>query len=240
MHADLLIINANGITMDPRNPAAGAVAVTGDIITAVGASDKLKSLAGPDTRILDAAGKTLLPGFIDAHCHLLSLAGKQLLHVDCSAGKVDSIDGVIRELKKRADATPPGQWVLGGRYDDTKLAEGRHPTRWDLDKVSTNHPIHLRHVSGHMGVVNSRALEIGKFNKNTPDPEGGAFDRDARGELTGMCREEADFLFLPGIGFGEGLIPPPTAEQDVEAVRLACREYNRSSKTRCSNGQLPE
>jgi len=226
MPADLLIINANGITMDPRNSSTEAVAVTGGIITAVGTSDKLKSLAGPDTRILDAAGKTLLPGFIDAHCHLLSLAGKQLLHVDCSAGKVDSIDGVIGELKKRAEATPPGQWVLGGRYDDTKLAENRHPTRQDLDKASTKHPIHLRHVSGHMGVVNSRALELGKFDRNTPDPEGGAFDRDARGELTGMCREEADFLFLPGIGFGEGLIPPPTAEQDVEAVRLACQEYN--------------
>jgi predicted amidohydrolase YtcJ len=226
MQADLLIINANILTVDPRNSTAGAVAVTGDIITAVGTSEELKALAGPRTRVLDAAGKTVLPGFIDAHSHPLSLAGKQMLHVDCSAGKVGSIDDIITGLKARAEQTPPGKWVLGGRYDDTKLADGRHPTRGDLDKVSKDHPIHLRHVSGHMGVVNSKALELAGFDGQTPDPEGGTFDRNAQGELTGMCREEADFLFLPGIGFKEGLIPAPTPEEDIEAVRLACREYN--------------
>ncbi len=226
LYADLVVYNANVLTVDAHDSVAEALAVKSGRFVSVGSNDDVKSLASPSTKVVDAGGRTVLPGFIDAHCHLLSLTGKQLLQVDCSAGKVKCVDDIIRALQQQAHKTPKGQWILGALYDDTKLAERRHPTRWELDRASTEHPIHLRHVSGHLGVVNTPAFAAGGISKKSKDPEGGSFDRDAKGELTGMCREEADFIFLPGIG-GEGsVISPLTQEQELSALELACRQYN--------------
>ena len=226
LYADLVVHNANILTVDSDDSVKQALAVQSGHFVWVGSNDEAKALAGPSTRVFDAGGRTVLPGFIDAHCHLLSLTGKQLLQVDCSAGKVKSVDDIIRALQQQAHVTPKGQWILGALYDDTKLAERRHPTRWDLDKASREHPIHLRHVSGHLGVVNTPAFAAAGISRESKAPEGGCFDRDAKGELTGVCREEADFIFLPGIGGEDSVIPPLTREQELTALELACRQYN--------------
>ena len=226
LHPDIVLKNARVYTVDPIYSTAEALAVLDGKFVAVGTNEDIENITGPGTRVIDADGKTVVPGFIDAHCHPLSLEGKNLLQVDCSSGNASSIEELVAALVERAEQMPPGEWVLGARYDDTKLAEKRHPNRWDLDRVSTRHPVHIRHVSGHMGVVNSKALELGGFGKNTEDPDGGTFDRDTGGNLTGVCREEADFLFLPGIG-GEGsIIPPFSDDEELRALLLASRAYN--------------
>lgn len=226
IHPDLLVLNANIITVNNRNTVVEAMAIENGCIAAVGTDREMKTLAGKHTLILDARKRTVLPGFIDAHCHFLSLAGKQMLHVNCSADKVHNIEDIVTALKKKSNCTPRGQWILGSSYDDTKLAESRHPTRWDLDRATGEHPVHIRHVSGHIGVANSKALREAGFTCDTKDPKGGSFDRNTDGELTGVCREEADFLFLSGMGGEKAIVPPPTDEQMREALRMACAQYN--------------
>jgi len=226
IYPDLLVLNANIVTVDSRNTVVEALAIKNGCIEAVGTSREIKTLAGAHTSTFDAGKRTVLPGFIDAHCHFLSLAGKQMLQVDCSADKVHSIDDIVLALKKKSRCTPREQWILGSGYDDTKLAESRHPTRWDLDRATREHPVHIRHVSGHIGVANSKALQIAGFTQGTENPKGGSFDRDTDGELTGVCREEADFLFLSGIGGVKSIVPPPTDEQMNEALKMACTQYN--------------
>jgi len=226
IHPDLLVLNANIVTVDNKNSVVEAVAVKDGRIAALGPTGALKDLAGPHTRIIDAGTRTIVPGFIDAHCHLLSITGRQTLDVNCSADRVRNIDDIVGALKNKAHATAHGQWILGSSYDHAKLEERRHPTRWELDKASADHPIHLRHVSGHLGVVNSKALAVSGITRRTNDPPGGSFDRDSSGDLTGLCREQADFLFIPGIGGEQSIIPPPTEEQMRMGLEMACSQYN--------------
>jgi len=232
LFADLVILNANIITVDKNYPRAEAVAVKNGRIVEVGKTNEIKELIGKNTIIIDSHKSTIVPGFIDAHCHPISLVGRQLLQVDCSPKVVNSIDDIIVTLKKRADKTPKGKWVLGVNYDDTKLVEKRHPTRWDLDKVSTEHPIHLQHTSCHMGVVNTKALEIAKLTKDSPDPENGKFERNEKtGELTGICKEDADYIFIPGIGRKESLIPLPTEEECERVIQVVSQKYAKAGIT---------
>ena len=224
--ADLILVNADIFTMDARDSRARALAARGETLIAVGEEAEIRGLAGPKTEVIDAGGRVVLPGFIDAHCHLLSLRGQQLLQADCSPARARSIGDLIRILKEEAARTPRGQWVQGGSYDHSKLAENRHPTRRELDRVSTEHPVHLRNNSCHMGVLNSLALERAGITRETPDPPGGVFERDADGELTGICREEAHFLFVHGMGTEQSFVPAYTTEELKRAVQLACRENN--------------
>ena len=146
----------------------------------------MAAFIGPATSVLDFAGKTIVPGFIDAHLHPQPhlRRGFALGRRDCRPEKVRNFDELIAALKRKADKTPAGQWVIGSRYQETKL--GRHPTRFDLDRASTNHPILISHSSGHQSVCNSLALKLAKVTRDTPDPAGGKFVRAADGELTGL------------------------------------------------------
>ena len=125
---DLLVVNANIVTVDNRNTVVEAMAVINGCIAAVGTSREMKALAGAQTSIFDAERRTILPGFIDAHCHLLSLAGKQMLQVDCSSKRVRSIDDIVVALKKRAKSTPREQWILGSGYDAVSYTHLTLPT----------------------------------------------------------------------------------------------------------------
>ena len=224
MRPDLIIKNGNIYSLDAGNTRYRAMAVRDGRIVALGKNEDMEPLEGAGVMVEDAEGRTILPGFIDAHCHLLSLRGKQLLQVDCSPGKVKNIDDIIRALERKAAETPPGQWVLGGSYDYSKLEEKRHPTRKDLDRASTEHPIHLRSQTCHSGVCNSKAFEIAGITKGTEDPPGGTFVRDESGAPAGLCLEEAHFLFVTGMGKEGSFVPPYTLEEEVKAVELACRE----------------
>ncbi len=187
--------------MERRRPRAQAVAIQGDAILAVGDNAGITRLAGADTRRIDCQGMALLPGFIDSHCHLLALAAS-LQGVDCGPRFVSSIQDLERGLAARAKLTPTGDWVRGFGYDHLAFADGRHPTRFDLDRASSSHPVRIDHRSGHAVVLNSRALQLAGIDRETPDPVDGVIHRkEETGEPTGLLLEMGAFLRhrIPGL-----------------------------------------
>jgi predicted amidohydrolase YtcJ len=189
--AELVVSHAHVVTVDGRQPEAEAFAVSGGRFVAVGSAREVASFIGPATKVLDFTGRTIVPGFIDAHLHPQPIYPEDSpwATVDCRPDAVRNIGELIAALERKAEKTPIGQWVLGSRYQETKL--GRQPTRLDLDRASTNHPIIISHSSGHQSVCNSLALQLAKVTRNTPDPAGGKFIRDPDGELTGLLQESA-------------------------------------------------
>ncbi len=218
--ADLIILRGNVITVDPAKPKAQAIAVKFGRILAVGQGDELQPLIGTETRVVDAKGKTVIPGLIDAHCHGM-WSGRLELQVDCGSNAVLSITEVKKAIAERIQTTPKGEWICGFGYDDTKITEKRLLTCADLDEVVPDHPIFVQHVSGHIAMVNTLALRAAKLTKDSPDPTGGRHGRDPdTGELNGIIFEAAQNIFKRG---RNPLIPHPKPEQDREALKLACR-----------------
>jgi hypothetical protein len=189
--ADAIYINGTVITVDPSKPYAEAFAVTNGRFSAVGSTAEIRRLATPATKIVDLKGMTVTPGFNDVHLHPTGVYDEDSPYYTPWLGpeKVHNMDDLIAALKAKAAKTPPGQLVSGTRYQDTKL--GRHPTRYDLDKASTQHPISISHSSGHITVVNSYVLNASGITKDTKDPPGGSFDRDPDGTPNGVIRESA-------------------------------------------------
>jgi predicted amidohydrolase YtcJ len=169
--------------------------IRGGAIAAVGSEDEVRTKASSGTEFRDIGGRTVVPGFIDAHIHPI-FYGLSLDGVPCLPPRVSSIEDLRREVAERVSRTPDGQWVWGQGYDDTRLEEQRHPTRDDLDGVSSERPVVLTRVCGHMCVANSRALELAGVDDRTPDPAGGRIDRDAAGRPTGLLLETAEELVL--------------------------------------------
>lgn len=212
-HADLVLLDGTVHTMDDSVPAAEAFAVLHGRFTALGSSHDIRNLIGPDTEVVDARGLTVTPGFIDAHSHPLGGGLSELLHVNTNLG---SIAAIKRALAERARRTPPGEWVIGFMYDDTKLAEGRPLNRADLDEAVPDHPAFVGHRGGHTAVVNSRAFELAGVTVETPDPDGGRFYRE-EGALTGKVAERAVDVIDRHIPSGS------TREQRADAVALISR-----------------
>lgn len=209
-HGDTLYLNATVRTLDPANPLAGAVLVRGGTIIAAGEVRDLRAQAS-GAREVDLGGATLLPGFIESHNHFL-FAGIAFTQVDVRAGAVASIADIQRLLRQRALETAPGGWVIGRGYDQTLLAENRHPTRHDLDEVTPHHPAVLLHISYHALVANSVALELAGLDRNTPDVPGGEILRDEHGEPTGVLTEDA-----------MRIIQDRMPAMDVDGMRTALR-----------------
>ena len=183
------------VTLDDENTIAEALATDGDRIVAVGSEAELDAWAAANSaRVVDLGGRALLPGFIDAHGHFPG-EGLYALAADLNSppvGTVETIDDPVAALEMQAADTDSGEWVIGISYDDTLLAEGRHPTREDLDRASLNLPIVAWHISLHFAVVNSRALELLEITEEVEDPTGGRFGRDpATGKLNGLLEENA-------------------------------------------------
>jgi predicted amidohydrolase YtcJ len=181
--ADLIIRSANVLSMDPAIPSATAVAVKGQHILAVGSDDDVLGLKSASTRVIDARGQTVTPGFIDAHSH--PLLAQEGISANVNVRRIADVQALLRS---QASKTPRGQWVLGSMYDDTKFEDGRPLTRKDLDEAVPDHPVFVRHRGGHTAVVNSRAFELAGISADTPDPVGGRFFRDNE-ELTGKIAE---------------------------------------------------
>lgn len=194
--AGCMLLGGTVYTMDRRQPIAEAVAISGGRIIYVGDTSGARHLAGPHTETIDLQGKVALPGFIDSHSHL-TMFGRNLEQTDCREAR--SIENIVSSLKEAAGHTPPGEWILGHSYDDTLLTEMRHPTRQDLDRASTEHPILLSHISAHNKAANSAALKKAEISASTSDPPGGRVDRDHRGEPTGVLWEWAMDLMQPYI-----------------------------------------
>lgn len=219
-YADRIFYNGSVITFDPEDRIESAVAVKDGRILFVGQADEALKLAGPDTRLDDLQGRTLLPGFYEAHGHFPSsglLEARVVPLWSKPRGTVGSIGELLSVLSASAQAKADGEWILGFGYDPSKLAEQRHPTRQELDRVSTAHPIWITHNSGHMGVANSRALEIAGIDSQTPEPETGIIERDAQGEPTGLIQENAALI--------ERWIPEGSEQEKLEAIRLANNSY---------------
>src|SRR5687768_11405198 len=180
---ELAVVNARVYTVDDARPRAEAFAVQNGRFTAVGTTAEISALAARGTRVIDAAGMTVVPGFIDSHSHPSGV--QELTGVNVNLRTVAEVKDALR---KKAATTPPGFWVSGYMYDDTKL--DRPVTRKDLDDAVPNHPAMVGHRGGHTGVYNSVAFANAGITVNTPDPEGGKFYRE-NGELTGKVAERA-------------------------------------------------
>jgi len=204
--ADTIFFGDNIVTMDPDRPTVEAVAVLGETITAAGSLDNVMALRGDHTRVVDLGANALLPGFIDAHGHVLYVgASLDVLSLHPPpVGDVENIDDIVRKTRAWIDEKdiPPGEVVSGGGYDDSLLEEGRHPTKFDLDRISTEHPIVLTHVSGHLSTANSLALANSGITADTPDPDGGHIRRvEGSGEPNGILEETASQLLTVGGAF---------------------------------------
>jgi len=184
MIADLILYNAKVLTLNPQLPQVEAVAIKGERILALGSKGDMEPLLGVGTRALNCGGKTLIPGFIDAHCHILAY-GQSLLSLNLS--KLTSISEIKEAIYRQALTKPPGTWIVATGYDDFRLSEGRHPNRWDLDEVTPHHPVRLIHRSGHASVLNSLALSLVGITIETAEPPGGMIERDwETGEPNGI------------------------------------------------------
>jgi len=194
--ADLVVRNAKVYTVEASAPRADAFAVRDGRFIAVGSNDAVAPLIGKGTEVFDARGLTIVPGFIDCHLHP---EGETLLYEVLVGNPAEvefvTIDSIVAKLRERAAKTPPGEWVQGFFYDDTKVKDGRLITRADLDRVSTDHPVAVYHRGGHTSFFNSKAFELAHVTRDTPNPFGGTFDRDSSGELSGRVTDNAQDVF---------------------------------------------
>jgi len=209
--ADLVITNAKVWTVDKSRPSAQAVAVFGDRIVAVGSNADIEAWRGPHTQVIDAGGKLLLPGFNDAHVHFVS-GGQQLDNVQLK--DVTNPEEFARRIAERAKATPKGEWILGGTWDETKWNPPDMPTKEMIDPVTPDTPVFVSRYDGHMGLANSLALRLAGITANTPDPPGGTIVRDARGNPTGALKDAA-------IDYIDKVVPPLSHDQRVKVVKRA-------------------
>ncbi len=186
---EMIVLNGRVYTIDDTQPLVEAFAVKHGRFIAVGSSDDIRNLATPQTEIIDARGMTVTPGFIDAHCHPDGV--DELVGVNVNLRTIGEIKDALR---RKAAETPPGYWVTGYMYDDTKLRDGRPVTRNDLDEAVPDHAAMIGHRGGHTAVYNSRAFELAGITAETPDPPNGKFYRES-GALTGKVAEQATRVF---------------------------------------------
>lgn len=224
LSVDLVLFNGKIITVDSRFSIAEALAVRDGRIISVGSNADIKKMASRETELIDLQGKTVLPGLIDSHLHMLG-TGLAMFMMNCHTPPIKSISDIVEAVREQAAKVRPGEWIQGRGWDQAKLAEHRNPTRWDLDGVSPENPVYLIRTCGHVVVVNSRALEISGIDKSTPHPVGGVIVRDEKGEPTGLLQESPAFQLV------QRNIPPPDLQRKVEAIRLASQAFSRAGLT---------
>ena len=208
---DLLLLNGKVITVDADDTVTEAVAVKDGKILMTGLSDEISALACSKTRKIDLKGKTLLPGFIDTHEHCI----KRTLQKDwvyCGSPAVESVDDMVDALAVKAAEKAEGEWVIGYWFDESKWGTKQFPTRHDLDRATTRHPIFVLRAGGHNAAANSLALQTVGIDKHSPDPEGGHIERDKNGTPTGRLDE------LAAMDLVRGKIPAPDPEESVEIM----------------------
>lgn len=221
--ADKVFLGEHIITMDPAIDDADAVAIRGDKIVFVGDEKEAKAYIGEQTNVVELGEKALIPGMIDAHGHF-TMAARMINFANASSppvGPAENIGDIVALMKAHIANSKPakGEWVMGYGYDDSLLAENRHPTREDLDAISTDYPIFLMHVSGHLAAVNSAALAAVGMNADTPDPKGGVIRRLAgTNEPNGVLEEKAIYPFMMPYFESSAKDPAKLAQQIAKAV----------------------
>jgi hypothetical protein len=206
---DLVIVNATIRTMDGKNPHAGALAILGNRIVAVGQTEAVRSLAGGKTRIINAGKKLVLPGLNDAHVHFLS-GGFSRAQVDLRDAK--SPGELAQRLLDYARKTPRDRWILGGEWDHEQWPNAPLPTKELIDAATSGHPVAVNRLDGHMLLANSLALKLSGVTRKTPAPPGGEIVRDNHGQPTGIFKDTAQDLIK---------VPTPSWDEKLAAARAA-------------------
>ncbi|WP_036654522.1 amidohydrolase [Paenisporosarcina sp. TG-14] len=222
MKADLVFINGEVVTIDHDNRVLEGVAIKDNRIIAVGSNREVQQYCSDDTTSIDLDGKTLLPGFIDAHIHL-TIYGTNLLGVSCIAPHIHSLHDLFVDLRKKSMITPKGQWVRAWGFNEIKLVENRFPTIQELDEISTDHPIVIIRTCNHTSIANSKALEIANITEGTSDPAGGIIERNQDGSLTGKLIENAHMNLFEYASYN--------AEELRVGMKLASEEFIKAGVT---------
>jgi predicted amidohydrolase YtcJ len=208
--ADLVFRNGNIYTVSEGQPAAQAVAVKGDRIVFVGSNSGVTKYIGSNTRVIDLAGKTMLPGLTDAHQHLSGVGFREMT---LNLEGVVSLEAFLAKVKERVDQKRPGEWVTGRGWIETFWTPPIFPTRWDLDKFAPNNPVFLDRADGHGAIANSAALKLAGVDRKTPSPFGGEISKDKSGEPNGMLLDAAQDLV-------QRHVPPTTTAEAERAIVL--------------------
>jgi len=228
---DLVIFNGTIHTVDPLKPRAQAFAVKAGRFVAVGDTEDIKSLIGKRTETFDARQMTIVPGFIDAHNH----APGAILLFEVLVGNPYQVEfvtiaSIIDKLRARARETPPGFWVEGYFFDDTKVQDKRALDIHDLDQVSKDHPVAVRHRGGHTSYYNSKAFELAGVTRNTPNSPAGTFDRNANGELNGRVTDRARNVFN-NVGMRPSFTADEMLRRNRDALTFISKQFVRYGLT---------
>lgn len=219
--SSLVILNAHVITLDHKKPAAEAIVVHEGKIVAVGSNDEIREYASKKTKTVNAKGKTVVPGLVDCHVHMTGF-GQSLQNLDLR--NVESIKEIQKKLREYARKNPWKEWILGRGWDQDRFSEKRYPTRWDLDDAVADKPVFLTRVCGHIGVVNSKALQLAGITNKT-DANSRKIDLDRKtGEPNGILRENA-------LDLVKKTIPKPNREELEQTCISACKKATEAGLT---------
>ena len=213
----LVLVNANVLTLNADQPRASTIVVSNARIAWVGEHHRVSPTIIAAAKVIDCGGQTIVPGFIDAHCHVLAYAAS-LVSVDCSPNAAPGIQDMVDAIRERAGRTQAGEWIRATGYSEFQLPEKRHPTRWDLDRAAPNHPVRLNHRSGHACVLNSVALERVGITGTTEEPPGGTIARD-------LDSAEPNGLLLELDAWLDKRIAPLSGVELSEGVAQASRNF---------------
>ncbi|MGE0442876.1 MAG: amidohydrolase [Gemmatimonadales bacterium] len=223
--ADLVLKNGNVHTLDAKTPTAQAIAIKGDSILFVGSDSEVAAYEGSNTRVVDLGGATVVPGLADAHYHLAGVGEREMtLNLEGTSTK----DAFLARVKERVDRARPGEWVTGRGWIETFWTPPVFPTRQDLDRIAPNNPVILTRADGHASVVNTKALEAAGITRDTPAPDGGALNKDASGNLTGMLIDRAQ-------GLVARVVPSETDEEADSAIVIGARRSVELGWTQIQN-----
>ncbi|MGH3279904.1 MAG: amidohydrolase, partial [Trebonia sp.] len=215
--ADLVFHNGNILTLVPGAPPAEAIAVKDGLVQAVGSANDLRRLTGAGTEVVNLQKRTVIPGVNDGHIHPMGIGTfRPPFTLGVGKDKVKSIAEIRDVIAAAVRSKRPGEWIRGFGWDQGYLAEGRFPSRQDLDDIAPGNPVVLTQWSGHATWVNSKALELAGITRDTPSPNGGEIVKDGRGEPTGILLEAASFAM-------NAVIPPLTVNERRQALILAAR-----------------
>ena len=240
MVSDMILLNGKVVTIDGKESIAEAVAVKFGRILAVGSNKDIRSLTDSRTKIIDLKGRTVVPGLIDSHCHFASMSegiplAMGFIDASYEAG-IRSLADITAKIAEQARKKPKGEWIMVMKEDESKLAEKRHPTKQDLDRVAPDHRVMIDTVGGHFAITNSKAFEMAGITKDSPDPMGGRFERNPKtGELTGWIHERARQVFMPKMMPRE-----PTLEEAVRGLRWMADRYVAAGLTCACDGYVAE